>query len=116
MKQRKQFDRTIGSFQSLQHRVATTHVAIENAWSASFKALQALDAGAPDAALQIAMANAKAGETARAATAESLQLHGGIGMTDEHDIGLFLKKARVDAELFGDPAYHADRVATLLGY
>jgi alkylation response protein AidB-like acyl-CoA dehydrogenase len=116
MKQRKQFDRTIGSFQSLQHRLAMTHVAIENAWSASFKALQALDGGAPDAALQIAMAKAKAGDTARTTTAECLQLHGGIGMTDEHDIGLYLKKARVDAELFGDPAYHADRVATMLGY
>jgi alkylation response protein AidB-like acyl-CoA dehydrogenase len=116
MKQRKQFDRTIGSFQSLQHRVATTHVAIENAWSASFKALQALDAGAADSGLQIAMAKAKAGDTGRTTTAECLQLHGGIGMTDEHDIGLFMKKARVDAELFGDPAYHADRVATMLGY
>jgi acyl-CoA dehydrogenase len=116
LKQRKQFDRTIGSFQALQHRVATLHVDIEKAWSATLKALRALEAGAADAALQIAMAKAKAGETGRAATAECLQLHGGIGMTDEFDIGLFLKKARVDAELFGDPAYHADRVATMLGY
>jgi alkylation response protein AidB-like acyl-CoA dehydrogenase len=116
LKQRKQFDRTIGSFQALQHRVAIMHVAIENAWSATFKALQALESGAADAPLQIAMAKAKAGETGRASAAECLQLHGGIGMTDEFDIGLFLKKARVDAELFGDPAYHADRVATMLGY
>jgi alkylation response protein AidB-like acyl-CoA dehydrogenase len=116
MKQRKQFDRTIGSFQALQHRVAAMHVAIENAWSATFKALQALENEALDAPLQVAMAKAKAGETARTATAECLQLHGGIGMTDEFDIGLFLKKSRVDAELFGDPAYHADRVATMLGY
>ena len=116
LKQRKQFDRTIGSFQALQHRVAVMHVGVENAWSATFKALQALEDGAVDAPLQIAMAKAKAGEVARSATAECLQLHGGIGMTDEFDIGLFLKRARVDAELFGDPAYHADRVATMLGY
>jgi acyl-CoA dehydrogenase len=116
LKQRRQFDRVIGSFQALQHRVATMHVAIENAWSATFKALQALDDGAADAPLQIAMAKAKASETGRLATAECLQLHGGIGMTDEFDIGLFLKKARVDAELLGDPAYHADRVAAMLGY
>jgi len=116
LKQRKQFDRTIGSFQALQHRVARMHVDIENAWSATLKALQALESGSADAPLQIAMAKAKAGETGRTVTAECLQLHGGIGMTDEFDIGLFLKKARVDAELFGDPAYHADRVATMLGY
>ena len=116
LKQRKQFDRTIGSFQALQHRVAILHVGIENAWSATLKALQALETGSADAPLQIAMAKAKAGETGRTVTAECLQLHGGIGMTDEFDIGLFLKKARVDAELFGDPAYHADRVATMLGY
>ncbi len=116
LKQRKQFDRTIGSFQALQHRVAIMHVDIENAWSATLKALQALEAGSADAPLQIAMAKAKAGETGRNTTAECLQLHGGIGMTDEFDIGLFLKKARVDAEMFGDPAYHADRVATMLGY
>jgi acyl-CoA dehydrogenase len=116
LKQRKQFDRTIGSFQALQHRVAVLHVNIENAWSAAFKALQSLDNSDADSGLQIAMAKAKAGDTARTVTAEGLQLHGGIGMTDEFDIGLFLKKARVDAELFGDPAFHADRVATLLGY
>lgn len=116
LKQRKQFDRTIGSFQALQHRVAIMHVNIENAWSATLKALQALDSDAPDAPLQIAMAKAKAGEVGRTTAAECLQLYGGIGMTDEFDIGLFLKKARVEAELFGDPAHHADRVATMLGY
>ena len=116
LKQRRQFDRTIGSFQALQHRMAMLHVEIENAWSATFKALAALDEGASDAPLQVAIAKAKASETGRRATAEGLQLHGGIGMTDEFDIGLFLKKAQVDSELFGDAAFHADRVATMLGY
>jgi alkylation response protein AidB-like acyl-CoA dehydrogenase len=116
LKQRRQFDKTIGSFQALQHRVAVMHVAIENAWSATSSALQAVQEDSAEAPLQVAMAKAKAGEVGRATAAECLQLHGGIGMTDEFDIGLFLKKARVDAELFGDPPYHADRVATMLGY
>lgn len=116
LKQRRQFDRTVGSFQALQHRVAVMHVAIENAWSATLKALEALEQGASDAALQAAVAKAKASETGQRATAECLQLHGGIGMTDEFDIGLFLKKAQVDGQLLGDAAFHADRVATMLGY
>jgi alkylation response protein AidB-like acyl-CoA dehydrogenase len=64
----------------------------------------------------VAIAKAKASETACAATAECLQMHGGIGMTDEFDIGLFLKRSRVDSVLFGDAAFHTDRVATMLGY
>ena len=116
LKERRQFDRAIGSFQALQHRAAIMHVAIENAWSATLKALQALEAGASDAPLQIAVAKAKASQTGRETAAECLQLHGGIGMTDEFDIGLYLKKARVEAELFGDPAFHGDRLAAMLGY
>jgi alkylation response protein AidB-like acyl-CoA dehydrogenase len=123
LKERKQFDRRIGSFQALQHRAAKLHIDIENSWSATLKALQALDADAPstafdarDAAFDVAVAKAKASRTACEATAECLQMHGGIGMTDEFDIGLFLKRARVDSVLFGDPAFHAERVAMLLGY
>jgi len=116
LKERKQFDRRIGSFQALQHRAARMHVDIENAWSATLKALQSLDAGAPNATFDVAVAKAKASRTACEATAECLQMHGGIGMTDEFDIGLFLKRARVDSVLFGDAAFHADRVATLLGF
>jgi alkylation response protein AidB-like acyl-CoA dehydrogenase len=116
LRQRRQFDRAIGSFQALQHRAAVMHVGIENAWSAALMALQSIAARANDAALRVAVAKAKASEVACAATAECLQMHGGIGMTDEFDIGLFLKRARVDAVLFGDAAFHADRVATMLGY
>jgi alkylation response protein AidB-like acyl-CoA dehydrogenase len=116
LKERRQFDRRIGSFQALQHRAARMHVDIENAWSASLKALQSIDGRTNSAALDVAIAKAKASETACAATAECLQMHGGVGMTDELDIGLFLKRARVDSVLFGDAAFHADRVATMLGY
>jgi len=116
LEERKQFDRRIGSFQALQHRAARMHIDIENSWSATLKALQALDAGASNAALDVAVAKAKASETACSTTAECLQMHGGIGMTDEFDIGLFLKRARVDSVLFGDAAFHFDRVAGMLGY
>ena len=116
LKERRQFDRRIGSFQALQHRAARMHIDIENAWSASLKALQSIEGRANSAPLDVAIAKAKASETACAAAAECLQMHGGIGMTDEFDIGLFLKRARVDAVLLGDAAFHADRVATMLGY
>jgi alkylation response protein AidB-like acyl-CoA dehydrogenase len=116
LKERKQFERRIGSFQALQHRAARTHIEIENAWSATLKALESLASNANSASLDVAVAKAKSSETACAATAECLQMHGGIGMTDEFDIGLFLKRARVDSVFFGDAAFHADRVAAMLGY
>ena len=96
LKERRQFDRRIGSFQALQHRAARMHIEIENAWSTTLKAMQSIEARSNSAALDVAIAKAKASETACAATAECLQMHGGIGMTDEFDIGLFLKRARVD--------------------
>ena len=96
LKERRQFDRRIGSFQALQHRAARMHIEIENAWSATLQAMQSIEARANSAAFDVAVAKAKASETACAATAECLQMHGGIGMTDEFDIGLFLKRARVE--------------------
>ena len=123
LKERKQFDRRIGSFQALQHRAAKLHIDIENSWSATLKALQALDADAPstafdarNAAFDVAVAKAKASRTACEATAECLQMHGGIGMTDEFDIGLFMKRVRVCQELFGDSNFHADRLARMNRY
>ena len=116
LKERRQFDRPIGAFQALQHRAALSHIAVENAWSATLQALQALDALSPTAAFDVAVAKSKASRTAEEVTAECLQMHGGIGMTDAFDIGLYLKRARVDATLLGDAAFHADRVATMLGY
>ena len=116
LKERRQFDRRIGSFQALQHRAAVAHVAAENAWSATLQAMQALEARAEDAAFQVAVAKSKASRVAEDVTAECLQMHGGIGMTDEYDVGLYLKRARVEATLFGDAAWHADRVAAWLGY
>jgi alkylation response protein AidB-like acyl-CoA dehydrogenase len=116
LKERKQFGVYIGSFQSLQHRAAQLWSAIELVKSAVLKALQALDDGAADVSTLVSVAKAKACETAELATNEAVQMHGGIGMTDEFDIGFFLKRARPAQQLFGDYRYHANRFAELSGY
>ena len=111
LKQRKQFGRLIGEFQALQHRAAHLYGEIEIARAAALKAAQLLDSGDERAALLVAVAKAKAGKTARLAVQEGVQMHGGIGMTDEHDIGLFMKRHRVLDELFGTPRFHAAAIA-----
>ena len=73
-------------------------------------------AGADDAALQVSNAKARCSDAYILLTNEALQMHGGIGMTDEHDIGLFMKRARVSEMTFGDAAFHRDRFARLQGY
>lgn len=116
LKERKQFGVYIGSFQALQHRAAHLWSSIELVKSAVLKALQALDDGSPDASMLVSVAKAKACETAELATNEAVQMHGGIGMTDEFDIGFFLKRARPVQQLFGDYRYHAKRFAQINGY
>jgi len=114
--QRKQFGRAIGEFQALQHRAAHLYGEIEIARAAALKAAQLLDADDPKAPLYVSVAKAKAADVARLATREGVQMHGGIGMTDEHDSGLFMKRAAVLEELFGDVFFHRERVAALSGY
>jgi alkylation response protein AidB-like acyl-CoA dehydrogenase len=114
--QRKQFGRTLASFQALQHRAAHLYSEIELGRSIVLKALQALDGGSPSAPLYAAAAKAKLGQVAQLAAREAIQLHGGIGMTDELDIGFFLKRVRTADALFGDAAWHVDRFARLRGY
>jgi alkylation response protein AidB-like acyl-CoA dehydrogenase len=116
LKQRKQFGRLIGEFQVLQHRSAHLYSELEIARSAAIKAQQLLDEGAPEAEAMVAVAKAKAGWASSLAVQEGVQMHGGIGMTDEYDIGLYMKRDRVLNELFGDPNYHADRLARMRGY
>jgi len=84
--------------------------------SAVLKAQMALDAGDAEAAQWVSLAKAKACEVAELATNEAVQMHGGMGMTDEFDIGLFMKRARSVQALFGDYRYHANRFAALRGY
>jgi alkylation response protein AidB-like acyl-CoA dehydrogenase len=116
LRQRKQFGRLIGEFQSIQHRAAHLYSEIEIARAAAFKAAQLLDAGDDKAELYVSVAKARAAEAANLAVREGVQMHGGIGMTDEHDVGLFMKREAVLGELFGDVYYHRNRVAELIGY
>jgi alkylation response protein AidB-like acyl-CoA dehydrogenase len=116
LRQRKQFGRLIGEFQALQHRAAHLYSEIEITRAAAFKAAQLLDSGDTDAELHVSVAKAKAADVASLAVREGVQMHGGIGMTDEHDAGLFMKREAVLGELFGDVYYHRERVAQLSGY
>lgn len=116
LSQRKQFGRAIGEFQALQHRAAHLYGEIEIARAAALKAAQFLDSGDANAPLYVAVAKAKAADVAGLAAREGVQMHGGIGMTDEHDAGLYMKRAAVLEELFGDIYFHRERVAALSGY
>ena len=116
LKQRKQFGKLIGEFQALQHRAAHLYGEIEIARAAALKAAELVDSGSEKAELMASVAKAKAADVASLAGREGVQMHGGIGMTDEHDIGLYLKREAVLGELFGDVYYHRNRVAELSGY
>jgi alkylation response protein AidB-like acyl-CoA dehydrogenase len=116
LKERKQFGQHIGSFQALQHRAAHLFGEIEMCKSLVLKALQALDTGVEDCAELASLAKAKLSETAHLATTEAIQMHGGIGMTDDFDIGFFLKRYRILETAFGDRYFHLDRFARLRGY
>ena len=116
LRERKQFGRPIGEFQALQHRAAHLYCELEVTRSAVLKALQALDASFDRAGAIVSVAKARAGLSATLAVNEAVQMHGGIGMTDEFDIGLFMKRVRVGQELFGDANFHADRLARLNRY
>ncbi|KQN91492.1 acyl-CoA dehydrogenase [Sphingomonas sp. Leaf67] len=116
LRQRKQFGQTIGSFQALQHRAAHLYSELEVARAAVLKAQQRLDEGAADADVAVSVAKAMAGMASTLAVQEAVQMHGGIGMTDDADIGFFMKRARVLTEMFGDIGYHSDRIARIGGY
>ncbi|KQN22373.1 MULTISPECIES: acyl-CoA dehydrogenase family protein [unclassified Sphingomonas] len=116
MKQRKQFGTLIGSFQALQHRAAHLYSEMEVARAAVLKAQQLLDTGHDKADEAVSVAKAMTALATTLSVQESVQMHGGIGMTDEYDIGFYMKRARVLAELFGDANFHADRLAIAAGY
>jgi alkylation response protein AidB-like acyl-CoA dehydrogenase len=116
LKQRKQFGKFIGEFQALQHRAAHLYAELEIARAATFKAARLLDDGDEQAELYVSVAKAKAADVANLAVREGVQMHGGIGMTDEHDIGLYMKREAVLGQLFGNVHYHREQVARLSGY
>jgi len=116
LRERKQFGVPIGSFQALQHRAALLYSEIELCKSLVLGALQQLDDGLPDLAEAASLCKSKLSEIAMLATAEGIQMHGGIGMTDEFEIGFFYKRARIVETLLGDRYFHLDRFAAQRGY
>ena len=117
LKERIQFDVPIGSFQALQHRAARLYVELELLESCVRGALEAIDAGDDAAiALHASLAKARAADLCEKLANEAVQLHGGIGVTDELDLGLFFKRARVLQRMLGDGAYHRNRYARLKGF
>jgi alkylation response protein AidB-like acyl-CoA dehydrogenase len=116
LKTRRQFGQLIGSFQALQHRAAKMFSDIELTRSAVEAALSAIDNGANNIAELASLAKTRAGDTVHLVSNEMVQMHGGIGMTDEADAGLYLKRARVMEAAFGGQTYHRDRYAKIHGY
>jgi len=116
LKERKQFGVLIGSFQALKHRAAVMYSELELTKSSVVGAMNAIDEQSNDVARFASMAKYKAGETAYLVSNESVQMHGGYGVTDEYDIGFFMKRARVAEQIFGNSNYHLDRYATLSEY
>lgn len=116
LRTRVQFDKPIGAFQALQHRAADMLAEIELTRSAVRAALVALDHGDPDEARLVSLAKALAGKTFRKVAQEMVQMHGGIGMTDEHDAGLYLKRAHAADMTWGNAAFHRARYAEISGF
>jgi alkylation response protein AidB-like acyl-CoA dehydrogenase len=116
LKERIQFDVHIGSFQALQHRAAHMQSEIELCRSVMFQALSTVDENPAQMPLLASLAKAKLNELVKLVTNEAVQTHGGMGVTDDLEIGFFLKRARVTMQLFGDTGFHKDRYATLCGY
>ena len=116
LKTRVQFGQVIGTFQALQHRAAKMFTDLELTRSCVEAALTAIDKNANDIPALCSLAKAKVNELAHLVSNEMVQMHGGIGMTDAHDAGLYMKRARVAEATFGNSAFHRDRYATLLGY
>jgi len=113
-KTRQQFDRPIGTFQGVQHQCADMLLLTESARSAVYYAAWALSASAPEAARALAIAKAYASDAAREVCHRAIQVHGGIGFTWEHDLHIYLKRARADEALFGDATFHREQIARLI--
>ena len=116
LKEREQFGAKIGSFQALQHRAAIMQADIELCRSVLLQALTAVDETPEQLPMLASLAKTRLNELVLLVTNEAVQMHGGIGVTDELDIGFFLKRARVAIQVFGDSGFHRDRYATLCGY
>tara|TARA_Y100000816_G_scaffold284560_1_gene262906 strand:- start:8812 stop:9948 length:1137 start_codon:yes stop_codon:yes gene_type:complete len=116
LKEREQFGSKIGSFQALQHRAAIMFSELELCKSCVIESITSFDEGGNDSERLASLAKAKVGEVFHLVSNESVQMHGGIGVTDEYDIGLYLKRARVAEQIFGNSDFHKNRYAELTGY
>jgi alkylation response protein AidB-like acyl-CoA dehydrogenase len=116
LKTRKQFGVPIGSFQALKHRAAQIFCEVELSKSIVMEALRAIDEGRDDVPMLASAAKARLSDAFLLAANEAIQMHGGVGVTDELDIGFYLKRARVSEMTFGDAAHHRDRFARIRGY
>ena len=116
LKEREQFGVKIGSFQALQHRSALMFGEIELCKSIVLKALQSIDSNDSNLSKYASLAKAKLGMVFKLVSNEAVQMHGGIGVTDDADIGFFLKRARVVQRILGDSNYHLDRLAKINNY
>lgn len=116
LRNREQFGVPIGSFQALQHRAARVYMDVELARSTVLGAARALDSGHPESANYVSLAKAMCSDAYLLVATEGVQMFAGVGMTDEYDIGLYLKRARVAEFMFGDAAFHRDRWAARYGY
>lgn len=116
LKEREQFGVKIGTFQALKHRAAIMYTELELSKSVVLDALSAIEEQRGDANQLASLAKAKLSDVYHLVTNEAVQMHGGIGVTDELEIGFFLKRARVATQIFGDAGFHRDRYASLCGY
>ena len=116
LKQRKQFGVLIGSFQALQHRAAEMFCELELTKSSVMAAMKAADEGSNELQRLSSLSKTMAGETLHLVSNEAVQMHGGIGVTDEYDIGFFLKRARVAEQIFGSSKFHTERYANISGF
>ena len=116
LKTRVQFGQQLSTFQALQHRMAKMFTELELMRSVVEAALEAIDAGRSDVDQAVSLAKAVGGDTLKLVSREMVQLHGGIGMTDEHDAGFYMKRAAVLEAMWGNAAYHRDRFGRLNGY
>ena len=116
LKQRKQFGVVIGTFQALQHRAAEMFCEIELTKSAVMAAIHGADENSNELQRLSSLAKTIAGETLNLVSNEAIQMHGGIGVTDEYDLGFFIKRSRVAEQIFGSSTYHTERYANLSGF
>ncbi|WP_375428722.1 acyl-CoA dehydrogenase family protein [uncultured Sphingomonas sp.] len=116
LKTRVQFGQKLSTFQALQHRMAKQLTELELMRSTVEAALEAIDAGRSDVDQAVSLAKAGAGETLKLVSREMVQLHGGVGMTDEYDAGFYMKRSAVLEAMWGNAAFHRERFARLNGY